>query len=219
MQRIAMIHTAPATITVLKPLVAEHMPAIEVMNVMDDSILPQLLSNGNDLSEIKQRFDQYVNIAVAQGASAVICACSSLGPLVETVHPKPPIPVFRIDEAMAEAAIKSGTKIGVVATMETTLTPTTALIERKAAHLGKNVILQPVHVAGAFDRLMAGDTAAHDQLLLEGLQTLEPQVDVVVLAQATMARVVTSLAPVAQAKCLTSPALGIKHIAQTLGDV
>jgi hypothetical protein len=35
-----------------------------------------------------------------------------------------PVPVIRVDEAMADQAVKTGPRIGVIATLSTTLEPT-----------------------------------------------------------------------------------------------
>jgi hypothetical protein len=118
---------------------------------------------------------------------------------------------------MADKALAIGARIGVAATVHTTLTPTVSLIERKAAAAGKNVSVISKLCEGAFGALLAGDTAKHDALVREGLQELFPQVDVVVLAQASMARIVESLPESDRVlPIFSSPRLAVEHLAQTL---
>jgi hypothetical protein len=59
---------------------------------------------------------------------------------------------------------------------------------------------------------MAGDRDGHDNLLVEKLQELARNADVVVLAQASMARVLPRLAAADQDKILTSPRLAMERV-------
>ena len=70
---------------------------------------------------------------------------------------------------------------------------------------------------GAFDVLMSGDTAKHDVMVAAALKELSSQVDVIVLAQASMARVVDTLdAAEKKFRILASPAIAIEHLAKIL---
>jgi Asp/Glu/hydantoin racemase len=66
--------------------------------------------------------------AVDAGADAVLVTCSSIGPAVEATRPFCPVPLFRIDEEMADRAIATGPRIGVLATLKSTLEPTRDLV-------------------------------------------------------------------------------------------
>jgi hypothetical protein len=70
---------------------------------------------------------------------------------------------------------------------------------------------------GAFDALMSGDAMRHDALVLAALKELSSQVEVVALAQASMARVATQI-PEGQreAPILTSPPMAIDYLATIL---
>src|ERR1044071_7014589 len=94
---------------------------------------------------------------------------------------------------MADKAVAAGKKIGVVATLRTTLEPTADLISRRAAMAGKQIELTSRLCEGAFEALMSGDAATHDAKVMATLKELSRQVDVIVLAQASMARVVDTL--------------------------
>ena len=52
MKKIGLIHTTPVTIEVLKPLAAELLPGVGVINIMDDSILSQLQESNGDLFRV-----------------------------------------------------------------------------------------------------------------------------------------------------------------------
>ena len=63
---------------------------------------------------------------------------------------------------------------------------------------------------------MSGDAAKHDAMVASALKQLSQQVDVIVLAQASMARVLPRLSEAAQGKVLTSPRLGMMAVQQAL---
>ena len=117
MTRLAIIHTTPATIDTLKALATELLPGAEVINFVDDSILPELGRNGGDLSAVVERLIAYARFAEQAGATIILEACSSVGELVTQMQAAVNVPVVRIDSAMAETAVKRGPRIGVAATL------------------------------------------------------------------------------------------------------
>lgn len=212
MKKLAIIHTAVVTVEALKPLAAELLPDYEVMNIVDDSILPQLKANGGDVSEVEGRLVQYMKIAESAGADLILNACSSVGEVVAIAQQQVNVPIVRIDEAMAEEAVRRGKKIGVAATLHTTLRPTLDLIKAKAESADGDYQIESTLVSEAFERLMAGDKDGHDAVLASALEKFVKTVDVVVLAQASMARVVATLPEALQGRFLSSPRLGMERV-------
>jgi Asp/Glu/hydantoin racemase len=183
---------------------------------VDDSILPQLGKNGGNVQEIADRWEGYAKVAEQLGADCILNACSSIGELVAFTQPKIATPIIRIDDAMAEFAINSAEKIGVAATLETTLKPTLELLKQKAAQKQKKVEFEPILVSSAYQKLIANDKEGHDLDLSVALRELAKKVDIVVLAQASMARVVSSFTPDEQRHFVTSPELGMEAVNRTL---
>jgi Asp/Glu/hydantoin racemase len=216
MTKLAIIHTSPATLEPLKAQAAELLPGVEVVNIVDDSILPQLLQNGGNVAEVEDRLLHYAQFAQQVGADAILSACSSLGELTPAAQSRVTVPVVRIDDAMAAAAVQRGSRIGIVATLPTTLNPTTRLLQAKAEALERAVEFHPVLVSGAYERLMAGDKDGHDDMLVEALTKLAAEVDVVVLAQVSMARVLPRVPDDLREKFLTSPRLGMEAVKDAL---
>lgn len=212
MTKLAIIHTSPATVDSLKALSAEVLPERELINFVDDSILPQLAQNGGNLADVEERLVHYARFAEQAGADIILEACSSVGELVSKMQAAVSIPIVRIDESMAEEAVRRGHRLGVAATLQTTLQPTTRLLHAKAEAAGKQVVITPLLIEGAYQKLMAGDREAHDDLLVENLRVLAKVSDVVVLAQASMARVLPSLPAEAQDKVLVSPPLAMARV-------
>jgi Asp/Glu/hydantoin racemase len=216
MNKIAIIHTSPATLEPLKALAAELLPGYQVANFLDDSILPELAENGGDVAAVADRLLAYAGFAEQAGATAILSACSSVGEVVARMRDRVAVPVVRIDEAMAEEAVRRGRRIGVAATLPTTLNPTMRLLAQKAAEAGREVELTPALAGGAYQKLMAGDRDGHDADLVAVLSNLAQAVDVVVLAQASMARVLPRLAEGDRKRVLTSPRLGVEQLKHEL---
>ncbi|MBS4220892.1 Asp/Glu/hydantoin racemase [Bacillus sp. FJAT-49711] len=215
---LAIIHTTPVTVGPLKQLANEVLSEISIMNFMDDSILPQLAQNGGNLNDVKERWIQYAQIAEQMGADIILNACSSVGELVDIAGKVVKVPIVRIDKAMAEEAIKRGTKIGVIATLSTTMNPTLNLLKATAKKREKKVDFLPDLVEEAYKLLISGDQKGHDDLLVEHMSNLSERSDIVVLAQASMARAVPLLAKKQQRKFLTSPKFGIMSVKQILEE-
>ena len=212
MTRLAVIHTTPATVEPMKALAAEILPGSEVINFVDDSILPQLGRNGGDLAEVEERLVHYARFAEQAGAHVILEACSSVGEVVARMQSSVSIPIVRIDEAMAEQAVQRGERLGVAATLRTTLQPTIRLLQAKAQTEGKQIEITPLLIDGAYQKLMTGDREGHDDLLVENLQDLASAVEVIVLAQASMARVLPRLPAADREKVLVSPRLAMERV-------
>ncbi len=214
--KLAVIHTTPVTVDTFKSLAAELVPDCEVVNFVDDSILPQLISNGGKVSDVENRLLHYARFAEEVGADAILSACSSVGEVAVKMRENVSIPVVRVDDAMTEAAIARGSWIGVAATLSTTLRPTIELLRQKALQANSEIEIVPQLVDSAYKKLMAGDREGHDAALVEALTGLANQVDVVVLAQASMARVLPRLPEALQEKFLTSPRLSMEQVKEVL---
>jgi Asp/Glu/hydantoin racemase len=129
------------------------------------------------------------------------------------------IPALKVDEPMVNKAISMGKRIGVAATAPTTLKPTTDLVYARAAELGKEVQVDPLLSQEAYAAMFAGDLAAHDRLVLDMLRQLMSRNDVVLLAQASMARLADQI-PEAErtAPLLSSPRLAVEHLRAIIGS-
>lgn len=212
MIKLAIIHTTPATVEPMKALAAELLAGCDLNNFVDDSILPQLAQNGGNLADVEERLLHYARFAEQAGADVILEACSSVGELVHKMRAAVSIPVVRIDEAMSEEAVRRGARLGVAATLATTLQPTARLLRAKAQASGRQIEVTPLLIEGAYQKLMSGDREGHDDLLVEKLQELAQVTDAVVLAQASMARVLPRLPAAEQDKFLVSPRLAMQQV-------
>jgi aspartate/glutamate racemase len=138
-KRAALIHTVASLLPVFGALCAELTPGVDVFNIVDESLLQDTIRAGRLQPITRRRLAGYVISASEAGADAVLVTCSSVGPAVELSRDLVAIPVLRVDEPMADQAVTIGSRVGVAATLATTLEPTSALIQARAAAAGARV--------------------------------------------------------------------------------
>ncbi|OJV18018.1 MAG: Asp/Glu/hydantoin racemase [Dyadobacter sp. 50-39] len=211
---LGLIHTSATLVPIFQQLCSEHLPGINVFNIVDDSLIKDVIAKGKLAPGTARRVVDYVASAEAAGADRILVTCSSIGRAVEAAAALSSVPVLRVDQPMADLAVSKGTRIGVVATLPTTLEPTVDLVRRRAQVAGKEIQLTSKLCEGAFDALMGGNPGLHDQMVAQALRELSAQVDVILLAQASMARVVDTL-PEAEktVPIIASPPEAVRYLA------
>jgi glutamate racemase len=216
-KKLGLVHTSATLVPVFAQLCKEKLPNVEVFNIADDSLVKCIREAGSLTAAIARRVAGYLESAELAGADYIMVTCSSIGLAVEAGAKLIGVPVLRVDQPMADKAVATGKKIGVIATLRTTLEPTADLILRRATLTGKQIELTSKLCEGAFEALMSGDAATHDAKVAAALKELSQQVDVIVLAQASMARVVETLSPEdKRVPILASPGIAVDYLATVL---
>jgi len=189
MTRIAFLHTGAVVIPPVMELAGTLLPEVGTVNYLDDKIVADL-GDAERAASVGERLEDLVRAARTSGADAVVLTCSSISGYAAGLSERVGIPVMRIDEAMADEAVAAGQRIAVIATLPTTLGPTSALIAERAALVGASPSIVSEVVDGAFAAVSGGDRPAHDALVRAAIERLAADADVVVLAQASMASAV-----------------------------
>ena len=83
MKKLAIIHTTPVTVPAIKALVLERTSEVEVINLLDDSMLPEINRAGCITETVRERLICMIRMAELSGAQAVLSACSSIGGAME----------------------------------------------------------------------------------------------------------------------------------------
>jgi len=201
---------------VFNEIAARVMPAdVKLLHFVDESTIKNTIAAGYLQKATMRQVIRLVGSAFDAGCDVAMVTCSSIGKAVEMAAELYDQPVLRVDRAMAEKAVSIGKRIGVVATVKTTLEPTVRLIRKKAAEHKREVTVIERVAEEAFEALLAGDTARHDEILKQTIVGLADEVDVVVLAQVSMARLVPSLGNT-RVPVLSSPQSGVKMLIEAL---
>lgn len=219
MKKAAVIHTTPVTIPVIRELAEkkfrERGISAEVVNFLDDSMLPEINRCGEMTAGVRFRLHALVTLAASTGADAILCACSSIGDAFEEEAALTKIPLLRIDAPMAARAA-GYQRVGVAATLASTLTPTCGLIQRMAQKAGNQTEISVCVAKEAGDLLAQSREAEYDETVAAALRELLRENQVAVLAQASMARVLPHLTKEERKRCLTSVDSGVEALAKLL---
>lgn len=177
---LALLHTSPVHIPVFEALRDEAHQGLGLRHLVAGELLDRARERGP--AAVADDVRRLLGEAAAAGAGAVLCTCSTIGAVAERTVVG--VPVLRVDRPMAAAAVAVGPRVVVLATVESTLGPTVALIREEAA--GRPVELRTELVEGAWDRFQARDAEGYARAVADAVDTVTGA-DVIVLAQASMA--------------------------------
>lgn len=214
---VGILHTSFVFVSVdpvFRDLLGEVLPDTKVLDFVDSDLLAAVRRAGGVTPATIQRMCHLAQAAEAAGVDVIFSACSSLGPALDVARQLVDVPVVKVDDAMAEHAVELASTIGVLATVPTTLGPTADLVRAKATAAGREVEVVPRLCEGAFDVLMAGRRDEHDAMVLAAARELAGVVSVIVLAQASMARLAATLSEAVGLPVLSSPRLGVEQLAR-----
>ena len=211
------LHTVRPLLGLFDQLVADILPGVKLLHILDEPLLGRVRQRGRLDGEDSQRVQAHRELAEQVGASAILVTCSSVSPCVEDVRKTPGIPIYKIDEVMIQQAVAIGGRIGVVATAETTLEPTRQLLVLEAGRQNKRVEIELALVSEALQLLLSGESEKHDRLVRQSVLDISQRTDVVVLAQASMARVLEVIPEnERRVPVLSSPHLALEAIRSRL---
>lgn len=214
---LALIHTSATLEPVFAKLCADKDLGVDLLHIADDSLIRDVIAEGQLTEGTSQRVRDHIAAAERANADYIMVTCSSIGPAVDSARPNGSVPILRVDQPMADRAVRLGNRVGVIATLATTLVPTADLIRRRAAEVEKDVEIIAQLCTGAFEALMSGNVAEHDASVLKALFELSGRVDVIVLAQASMARVIEQLPKdKIQVPILASPPIAVDFLKDVL---
>jgi aspartate/glutamate racemase len=193
LSNLVLIHTVPPLVDVFTKLCMQKLAGVQTLHILDEPLLKSIQNRGSLAEEDSERLLTHLLIAEKVNADVVLVTCSTVSPLVDNIRPNINVPVLKIDDAMIAAAVDEASSIGVVATNQTTLEPTRQALENQAKIVNKKIITKMVLVENALQALFRGEGEIHDRMVKDAMFSLSKSVDLVVLAQASMARVLDSI--------------------------
>ena len=188
----------------------------ELLTYTDPSILAETREHGSVTRNAASRLITMFLKAAQDGAEAVLNICSSVGEVADCAQDTARyigMPIVRIDEEMCRDAVRRGGKIGVLATLPTTLNPTKNTILRVAREMGKEVEL--------FDGLVDAfglDQEQFKDLLVNQALELKDKVDVILLCQGSMAYCEELIEEKTGKTTVSSPRYGAEALKRALID-
>ena len=211
--KVALVYTGttPELVSLLENEVRKNIGEdAQIISSADPSILAEVRDAGYVTPKAAARLMGMYCAAVAQGADAILNICSSVGETADAFRTAAAyigVPVVRVDEEMCREAARCGKRVGVLATLPTTLAPTRNTVERTAREMGRHVEL-----VNAFKM----DQERFRALLIEEAKKMIGRADVIVLAQGSMAYVEEDIEKATGIRTLSSPRFGAVALRKAL---
>ncbi len=187
----------------------------EIQNYEDPSILAEVREAGYVTAGAAARLVSMFMQAIMDGADAVLNCCSSVGEVAdaaEAVGKYTGVPIVRIDGEMCCEAVRLGSRIGVLATLPTTLEPTKNTVKRMARELNRPAEL----VDGLIDGAFGIDQEEFKRMLLAKAEEIAGEVDVILLCQGSMAYAEEFLQEAIGKPVVSSPRFGARELRRVL---
>ncbi len=153
--------------------------------------------------------------AMEDGVDAILNVCSSVGEAADAFDSYGKycgVPIVRIDLKMCCEAVRLGKRIGVLATLPTTLEPTKNTLRRVARELGREITL----VDGLIDGAFGINQEEFKKMMADKAAEIIDKVDVILLCQGSMAYCEELLHETFNKPVLSSPRFGAQALKEAL---
>lgn len=211
-KRITLIHAVSTAIAPMRHAFQEGWPEAAVSNLLDDDLMPAYTRVGGLTPQIVERICELALYAARTGADGILFTCSVFPQAEDMAKQLVPVPLLKPDEAMIAAALGVGRRIGVVATNPPAAPAAAAQLKAGATAHGLEIEVITELADGAFAAGNAGDAATHDRLVIEAVERIADSVDVICLAQVSMALVRAQAQVKSRVPVLTSPATAVARL-------
>lgn len=195
--------------------VSKQVPGAECVTFKDPTIIQEAVKAGYVTQDAAARLVKMFMSATEEHADAILNICSSVGYVADAAQDIAKftgVPIVRIDEEMCREAVRSGKRIGVMATLPTTLNPTKGTILRVAQEMNQRVELVDALVEGGFGL----DQDQFKALMLKYALEIKDKVDVILFAQGSMAYAEDYIREQTGKVVLSSPKWGAIAVRQVL---
>lgn len=190
---LGIIHASMITAKAVQKYIDEIIPEVKIMHVVDDTIQRDNIAAGAGIIPKVNyyKFAQYAHNLEEAKADLIMLACSTFNYAAELARPMINTPIAQIDRPMMELAVKTGKRIGLMATLPTTVPSSERLLKIAAAEANKAIEIKTVLCSKAFEEFEKGNVEGHNKILIKEIENLSDEVDVIVMAQLSM----SALAP------------------------
>jgi Asp/Glu/hydantoin racemase len=202
--RIVLLHATPVAMQPIQSAFAERWPEAEIVNLLDDGLSIDR-ARETDLSEAMiDRFVAFGRYGYNMGADGILVTCSAFGPAIDRLTEALPVPVLKPNEAMFQAALAQGQRVGMLATFAPSIGTMTDEFGEFVARNGRPASLTTVLVDDAIALLKGGDVESHNRLVAARAPELAGY-DSIMLAHFSTSRAAESVRRVVDVPVLTAP--------------
>ena len=215
-RKVGMVHAIATHVRLFNELVSEALPGVEVVHFVDEGL--PFLAGEEHRERVVRRLGLLASFAEESGAEVVLLTCTAFGRLVKEVEAAVNIPVLSVLEIITDEAMKLGDRIGILGTHPGTVESASRIIREETAERGRTTEVKPLLCEGAFEALRREDWATHDGIVRKCLKEMMTAVQVVVIPQPSIERVLNQV-PEAErpVPVLSSTRLAVQRLKEKLG--
>lgn len=194
--KVGIVNTVTNAVESIHEEFKKQLPCVTTYDIIDTTMVAEIIEKIDPSPYLIARLAQYFQVCEQMGCDAILNGCSSISSAVLVAKQTVSIPVFQIDEPMANTAVRMGKRVGVVATAISTLKPSELafLRARDGAGLQEDVQINMYYCEGAHKAyIMNGDKQTHDRIVTEVAKKAAEENDVIALAQGSMAALAPEL--------------------------
>jgi Asp/Glu/hydantoin racemase len=209
--RIVLLHATPVAMQPIQTAFSELWPEAETVNLLDDGLSIDR-AREDELSEaLINRFVDFGKYGQRMGAAGILITCSAFGPAIDKLARTVPVPVLKPNEAMFQAAIRQGSRIGMLATFAPSVSTMTEEFDEYLARAGKKATLTTILVDDAIRLLKGGDAESHHRLVAARAPEFAGY-DAVMLAHFSTSRAAAAVRAVLNVPVLTAPGTAVERM-------
>jgi hypothetical protein len=216
---IALIHASEASMAPAVAAFNDEFPGAELWHLLDNRLVSDADRAGGLTPGLHARMSTLIQYAVDGGADAVQLSCSMYGPVARDAARRQSVVVLASDQAMFDQVVALWPRqVGVLASLASAGRDSA---ERLAAWLeaaGHSSEIVTRVVDGAAAAASAGDLDELGRLMAADAVGLADDVDVLVLAQYSLAPALDRVADAVQVPVLSAPHLAAATLARSLGE-
>lgn len=214
--RIVLLHATPVAMAPIQAAFAARWPEAEIVNLLDDGLSIDR-ARETDLSDrMIDRFVEFGRYGHRMGADGILVTCSAFGPAIEQLAASLPVPVLKPNEAMFQAALAQGRRIGMLATFAPAIGTMTDEFDEFVSREGHPATLKTVLVPDAMAALRQGDAETHNRLVAAQAPDLADQ-DVLMLAHFSTSRAAQAVRAAVGVPVLTAPEAAVDSMRAMIG--
>lgn len=213
--RIVLLHATPVAMQPIQSAFAERWPEAETVNLLDDGLSLDRARDPELTEAMIERFVAFGTYGHRMGADGILVTCSAFGPAIDRMIETLPIPVLKPNEAMFQAAIAQGGRVGMLATFGPAVGTMTEEFEEFVARSGRPASLNTVLVADAMDLLKRGDAESHNRLVAGRAPELAGH-DAIMLAHFSTSRAAEAVRKVVDVPVLTAPHAAVMRMREMI---
>lgn len=215
--RVALIHAVTVAIAPVQTAFRELWPTAACMSLLDDSLSPDRERDGVLTPAMRGRIQALADYAISTGCEGILYTCSAFGEAIDDVAATATIPVLKPNEAMFDAALDAGDRIGMVATFEPSVSSMRQEFEEMATQRGRqSARIEITCVPAAMAALRTGDDQTHNRLVAQAATQLA-DCDVILLAHFSTSRAAAAVETALGRAALTSPGSAVTKLRTLIG--